>query len=190
VGTDRRGPLAAFIVVAIIAVILLVTSVRSQAAPGWLDRQLPASVVAIVPSTTDDGLLAAIGDGMGQLVAHGTVLVHKATADHSSADDTPSPAPASVPERGGSSSSHRHASSTHPTTQGAGTQPGSHPDSQPAHVTGTRHADPADGSDSDTDVEGDHGRHLGWDHGHHPPGHAPGHGRHLGWTRQLPGDGA
>ena len=32
--TDRRGPLAAFIVVAIIAVILLVTSVRSQAAPG------------------------------------------------------------------------------------------------------------------------------------------------------------
>jgi len=34
VRTDRRGPLAAFIVVAIIAVILLVTSVRSQAAPG------------------------------------------------------------------------------------------------------------------------------------------------------------
>ena len=33
VRTDRRGPLAAFIVVAIIAVILLVTSVRSQAAP-------------------------------------------------------------------------------------------------------------------------------------------------------------
>ena len=29
--TDRRAPLAAFIVVAIIAVILLVTSVRSQA---------------------------------------------------------------------------------------------------------------------------------------------------------------
>ena len=32
--TDRRGPVAAFIVVAIIAVILLVTSVRSQAMPG------------------------------------------------------------------------------------------------------------------------------------------------------------
>ena len=31
-GADRRGPLAAFIVVAIIAAILLVTSVRSQAA--------------------------------------------------------------------------------------------------------------------------------------------------------------
>jgi hypothetical protein len=34
VRTDRRAPLVAFIVVAIIAVILLVTSVRSQAAPG------------------------------------------------------------------------------------------------------------------------------------------------------------
>ncbi len=30
-GADRRGPLAAFIVVAIIAAILLVTSVRSRA---------------------------------------------------------------------------------------------------------------------------------------------------------------
>jgi hypothetical protein len=34
VRTDRRAPLVAFIVVAIIAVILLVTSVRSQAEPG------------------------------------------------------------------------------------------------------------------------------------------------------------
>ncbi len=32
--TDRRAPLVAFIVVAVIALILLVTSVRSQAAPG------------------------------------------------------------------------------------------------------------------------------------------------------------
>ncbi len=32
VGADRRGPLAAFVVVAIIAAILLVTSVRSQGA--------------------------------------------------------------------------------------------------------------------------------------------------------------
>jgi hypothetical protein len=37
VGTDRKGPLAALIVVALIAVILLVTAVRSQAAP---DRHL------------------------------------------------------------------------------------------------------------------------------------------------------
>ena len=34
VRTDRRAPLAAFIIVAIIAVVLLVTSVRSQADPG------------------------------------------------------------------------------------------------------------------------------------------------------------
>jgi hypothetical protein len=35
VGADRRGPLVAFVVVAIIAAILLVTSVRSHAAaPG------------------------------------------------------------------------------------------------------------------------------------------------------------
>ena len=32
--TDRRAPLAAFIVVAIVAVIFLVTSVRSHAEPG------------------------------------------------------------------------------------------------------------------------------------------------------------
>jgi hypothetical protein len=34
VRTDRRAPLVAFIVVAVIALVLLVTSVRSQAAPG------------------------------------------------------------------------------------------------------------------------------------------------------------
>jgi hypothetical protein len=32
VGADRKGPLVAFIIVAIVAAILLVTSVRSQAA--------------------------------------------------------------------------------------------------------------------------------------------------------------
>ncbi|MGA8247932.1 MAG: hypothetical protein WB797_13605 [Nocardioides sp.] len=31
-GTDRKGPLAALVVVAVVAVILLVTAVRSQAA--------------------------------------------------------------------------------------------------------------------------------------------------------------
>jgi cytoskeletal protein RodZ len=35
VGADHKGPLAAFVVVAIIAAVLLVTSVRSQAEPGW-----------------------------------------------------------------------------------------------------------------------------------------------------------
>jgi hypothetical protein len=41
VGGDRKGPLAAFIVIAIIAAILLITSVRSQAATAWTDRTLP-----------------------------------------------------------------------------------------------------------------------------------------------------
>ena len=45
-GADRRGPLVAFIVIAVIAAILLVTSVRSQAAPRWEDRdEAPATVV-------------------------------------------------------------------------------------------------------------------------------------------------
>jgi hypothetical protein len=36
VGADHKGPLAAFVVIAIIAAVLLVTSVRSQADEGWL----------------------------------------------------------------------------------------------------------------------------------------------------------
>jgi hypothetical protein len=36
VGADHKGPLAAFVVIAIIAAVLLVTSVRSQADDGWL----------------------------------------------------------------------------------------------------------------------------------------------------------
>lgn len=44
-GADRRGPLAAFIILAIIAVILLVTSVRSQAAPGWFSTTVVAGPV-------------------------------------------------------------------------------------------------------------------------------------------------
>ena len=57
-GTDRKRPLAAFLVVAVIAVVLLVTSVRSQAASGWLNRRLPASVVAVVPgpASPDSGM--------------------------------------------------------------------------------------------------------------------------------------
>jgi hypothetical protein len=47
VGADHKGPLAAFVVVAIIAAVLLVTSVRSQAEPGWQDlRRLVAGPAA------------------------------------------------------------------------------------------------------------------------------------------------
>ena len=74
-GADRRGPLAAFIIVAVIAGILLVTSVRSQASPGWLSPVgLPATVVA-----------APVTGGLDQIVHEGVVLVHRAKTD--SVDD-------------------------------------------------------------------------------------------------------
>jgi hypothetical protein len=41
VGVDRKGPLAAFVVIAIIAAVLLVTSVRSQA-----DLEYPVGVAS------------------------------------------------------------------------------------------------------------------------------------------------
>lgn len=84
-GTDRKGPLAAFVVIAIVAAILLVTSVRSQAEPPWVDHdQLPATVVAAPP--IDDPLRWAPVVTVGQVVEDGVVLAPKAT-----------PAPTAVP---------------------------------------------------------------------------------------------
>jgi hypothetical protein len=80
VGADHKRPLTAFVVVAVVAVILLVTSVRSQAASGWLDRRLPSSFVA--------GAQGAVSHGMNQVVRHGTVLVHRARGDASPAEET------------------------------------------------------------------------------------------------------
>jgi hypothetical protein len=52
VGADRKGPLVAFIVVAIIAAILLVTSVRSHAdAPGTRPGGAASIVSAVCPGT-------------------------------------------------------------------------------------------------------------------------------------------
>jgi hypothetical protein len=73
VGGDRKGPLAAFIVIAIIAAILLITSVRSQAATAWTDRTLPTAprVVHAVgdgqnaPDATDPPAIAAGRDEVG-----------------------------------------------------------------------------------------------------------------------------
>jgi hypothetical protein len=45
VGADHKGPLAAFVVIAVVAAVLLVTSVRSQADPAWL-RHLVAEPAA------------------------------------------------------------------------------------------------------------------------------------------------
>jgi hypothetical protein len=51
VGTDRKGPLAALIVVALIAVILLVTAVRSHAAPDWRAAHHSAARLHAQPGT-------------------------------------------------------------------------------------------------------------------------------------------
>jgi hypothetical protein len=49
VGADRKGPLAAFVVIAIIAAVLLVTSVRSQADPGGAGQQRLAASADVDP---------------------------------------------------------------------------------------------------------------------------------------------
>ena len=69
--TDRRGPLVAFVVVAIIAAILLVTSVRSQAAPGWL--RVPATTIADGPTAGGLGSASAVR----RTVHPGLLLVHR-----------------------------------------------------------------------------------------------------------------
>ena len=50
-GADRRrGPLVAFIVIAVVAAILLITSVRSQASPAVLDSDAIRPRVHVVPA--------------------------------------------------------------------------------------------------------------------------------------------
>lgn len=49
-GVDRKGPLVAFVVIAIIAAVLLVTSVRSQASPGWVDPDQGQRGVVTTPA--------------------------------------------------------------------------------------------------------------------------------------------
>jgi len=73
VRTDRRGPLVAFIVVAISAAILLVTSVRSQAAPGWL--RVPDAAAAGGPAARDLGSHQA--PPVRRTVRPGLLLVHR-----------------------------------------------------------------------------------------------------------------
>ena len=69
-GADRRGPLAAFVIVALIAAILLVTSVRSQAAP-WFRSTVVAGPVG-EPGLPVGGF-ARGGQGHGQ---HGGGVCH------------------------------------------------------------------------------------------------------------------
>jgi hypothetical protein len=179
VGADRKGPLAAFIVVAVIAVILLVTSVRSQAAPGWIQGRLPASIVAAVPDAPAPG----VWDAVGQVVEQGVVLVHRAT-------DDPGTTSGATPTTGEPVTTAAVTPSSGATSATAG-GPTTLASTPPARAGSQRAGAPHAAAASDQTRPG-HGRHLGWVHAHHGHGHGhghglepygQGHGLHLGWTR-------
>jgi hypothetical protein len=169
VSTEHKGPLAAFIVVAVIAGILLVTSVRSQAATGWLVDQLPtAAVVVSAPGAATDGLIAAIGS-----VDPGAVLVPKAEAGTPPAPQSPSQAPQSSQTTTTAHTARTHtASSHHATSHHATTH---HTTTHHSTTTSTRHP-----------LGSIHGHHYGWGnqvHGH-GQSYVHDHGRHLGWDKR------
>jgi hypothetical protein len=190
VGADRKGPLAAFVVIAIIAAVLLVTTVRSQAAPGWLDpADLPPSVVA-APPATDPHLWAAVGSGVHQVVHDGVVLAKDAATDDSVND-------------GADASLVAAASRDTPTgDDGHSTDGGTRPDGQhttdhaqgpPATGHHARHHDGGNDGDHVGDqpsepaglASGGHGQHHGHGHGH-GHGHSHGHGHGHGFRHGRP----
>jgi hypothetical protein len=159
-GADRKGPLAAFIVVAIIAAILLVTSVRSQAAAGWLRSALPSP----------PNVVSAVNGGADQIVEQGADLVRR------SAELVPPTRPAvstsTVPDR---TPHQTHTRSPHPLDP-AGHGPGTHKAHDGSADEGGDGPDQAGGSPPG---HHDHGRHLGWTHAHgHRHGQGHGHAHH------------
>lgn len=185
-GADRKGPLAAFIVIAIVAAVLLVTTVRSQAAPGWLDPdKLPASVVA--GPVSEPHLWGSVVGGVNQVVQDGTVLVRRATTGPSDDQDrvveavdalTSVAADAGDQTPSGTrrvAGTHRHAVTTPrhlgPDHDGSPLPP---TEAQPTPSVPTAEK-PARSS---VQRLHHHGRHLGWSHRHgQNRGHAQGHGR-------------
>jgi hypothetical protein len=168
VGAEHKGPLAAFVVIAVIAAVLLVTSVRSQAAPGWLDLgRIPASVVAAPmlslaagapeESSTDEPVVGRADSGS----RHQVLPVHSVHVVQSTTQSV----------------THTATHTTTPTTTPTATPTGTalKPHHEPAHLTHPKAA-PASASR-------DHGRHLGWSHGRghgHGQSHARGHGHEAG----------
>lgn len=155
-GADRRGPLAAFIILAVIAVILLVTSVRSQAAAGWFHTTLVAGPV-------HEPHLSDVTGDVTKVVEDGAVLARKAAVDTSEheTDHTESLGATSsvVPQRSDrGSSSTRHQVARAPRHHGPTSTPG---DTGPSGV-----------GPSESSVRHDHGRHLGWYQGHGHDGNA------------------
>jgi hypothetical protein len=197
VGADRRGPLAAFVILAIIAAVLLVTSVRSQAAPGWLDSdKLPATVIAA--PVTEPHLWGSVAGGVHQVVQDGAVLVRRAATGSSDDQDSTtvavgaSTSVVTTPVTGdvGDSATpqvagiHRHLVTTHPYRPvtarhypGPAHDNASEPPAEAPSVPTTPGPDPAAIPNTH-----DHGRHLGWYHGNGhdndadgPNGHEHGH---------------
>ena len=197
-GTDRKGPLAAFVVIAIVAAILLVTSVRSQADPPWLDHdEVPATVVAAPPIS--DPLRWAPVVTAGQVVEHGVALAPKPTPDPTdvqesstvvvSADTTPDGTDGTVTATttSGTWATHtavtRHHHAVHPATHPA-TSPASHPATYQTrhHLESSSTVSTATQIDQVTIASQTSrpGRHLG--SSHVSGGRADqGHGRHVGW---------
>lgn len=190
-GADRKGPLAAFVVVAIVAAVLLITSVRSQAAPGFLDPSIPSTVLAAPRAAT--GLWRSIHEDAHQVVAQGMVLARKAGVADPSDDSvtTASPATPLVVAPPVTIA----AAQPHPATAGRGPK-GADPATHGRHGHGPARP-PHGGQTTHHGHQGHHGHdagHRGHDAGHHvdaaTAGHAPhdptsaptNNGLHLGWT--------
>jgi hypothetical protein len=200
-GADRRGPLAAFIIVAVIAAIVLVTSVRSQAAPWWNPARLSATVAGPV---LEPHLWGSVSGSMDDDVQAGAVLVRKTSGDSrvpTRTTQTPDTSGTIRPE---------HARATNPTQQHVPARRHHHrrrphgpanglPDApvRPADPPAQATTPPTTPPTTPTVPTGrhDHGRHLGWLKHHHqadPPAPAgpdgppttdsadPGHGNGPG----------
>ena len=189
-GTDRKGPLTAFVVIAVVAAILLVTSVRSQADPTWLDHDVPATVVA-GPPTGDlhpwEPVAPPVRSDLE--VQAGVVLDRRAVPGAAGAQD-----PATVVAVAGDPT---YAGTEHAGTPTGTTAPAPAPATSSStsgvvrHTRTPHHATsstaPASGTSQATQAAvssatPQHGRHLGWSHA---SGARAGHGRHRGWTRHL-----
>jgi hypothetical protein len=199
-GADRRGPLAAFIIVAIVAAILLVTSVRSQAAPWLTPERFSASVAG---PALEPHLWGSVTGGLDDVVQAGAVLVRKASPDVQEPPGTTQPPASShvvaghrgrvtVPPRQQRSTRTRH----QPVRKGTPSGPVDH---DPVDAPADPVEPPAAAPTMPTTLPGrhDHGRHLGWlrhrgqagppviastedGHGHgrgHGQGHGQGHGK-------------
>jgi hypothetical protein len=180
--------LAAFVVVAIVAAILLVTSVRSQAAPGWL--RVPATAVAEVPSALSD-VWQDEAPQDAQVLEPGATLAHRPARVQGTAGDPAEPASDAADVASTSQRPHQAQPASAP--RRAGPQAGPL-ERRPHERTSVRAADAADlAGDVVAGSHPGHGHafgHTAHGHGHghghgHAHRHAPhghGHGAHRGWS--------